>query len=196
MPHTIYRRHQEVGSVLVVSLFVLLALSLLGVAATTSSRIETQLAVNDRMHKEAFAAAEYALVLGEMTVEGFSQKADLQACSSDPDYAGRYSRDDGPCPQPAWSALTWENVDSHQIALDRLPAVLLAYVQTDVTALSPRYTLNIASAKRDSLTVGIGVPSEITYYGIAARGIGSRTGAFSHGAPAEVIITTTYAKRH
>jgi Tfp pilus assembly protein PilX len=181
-------------------LFVLLALSLLGVAATTSSRIETQLAVNDRMHKEAFAAAEYALVLGEMTIEGFSQKVDLQACSSDPDFAGRYSRDDGPCPQPTWSALTWENVDSHQIvpthiAPDLLPAGL-AYVQTDVTALSPRYTLNIASAKRDSLTVGIGVPSEITYYGIAARGIGSRTGAFSHGAPAEVIITTTYAKRH
>lgn len=195
MPRTIYRRHQEVGSVLVVSLFVLLALSLLGVAATTSSRIETQLAVNDRMHKEAFAAAEYALVLGEMTIEGFSQTADLQACSSDPAFAGRYSRDDGPCPQPIWSALTWDNVDSHQLAPALLP-VGLVYVQSDITTLSPRYTLNIASAKRDSLTVGIGVPSEITYYGIAARGIGSRTGAFSHGAPAEVIITTTYAKRH
>jgi Tfp pilus assembly protein PilX len=180
----------------VVSLFVLLALSLLGVAATTSSRIETQLAVNDRMHKEAFAAAEYALVLGEMTVEGFSQKADLQACSSDPAFAGRYSQDDGPCPRPAWSALNWDNVDSHQIAPALLSASLKAYVQTDVTALSPRYTLNVTSAKRDSLTVGIGVPSEITYYGITARGVGSRTGAFSHGAPAEVLINTTYAKRY
>lgn len=195
MQHTISRIPQEAGSVLVVSLFVLLALSLLGVAATTSSRIETQLAVNDRMHKEAFAAAEYALVLGEITVEGFSQKADLQACSSDPAFAGRYSQGDGPCPQPAWSALAWNNVDSHQITPTLLPTGL-AYVQTDATALSPRYTLNVTSAKRDSLTVGIGVPSEITYYGIAARGVGSRTGAFSHGAPAEVIINTTYAKRH
>lgn len=51
----------EEGAVLVVSLIMLAFLSLLGIAATTTSSIEIQIAANDRAYKHNFYMAEAAL---------------------------------------------------------------------------------------------------------------------------------------
>lgn len=48
----------EDGSVLILALVMLVLLTLLGIAATTTSIIEVQIANNDRLHKTAFYTAE------------------------------------------------------------------------------------------------------------------------------------------
>jgi len=50
----------EQGSAIVIALLILAAVSLLGIAASTTSRIEIQVAGNERFHKSAFYAAEAA----------------------------------------------------------------------------------------------------------------------------------------
>jgi hypothetical protein len=50
----------EKGSVMVLAVVFLVLLTILGIAALTSSRIDTQLAANELRHKLAFCAAESA----------------------------------------------------------------------------------------------------------------------------------------
>ncbi len=50
----------EDGSVLVVALIILVVLTLLGIAVTTTTEIETQIAGNEKVHKETFYNAEAA----------------------------------------------------------------------------------------------------------------------------------------
>jgi len=50
----------EDGSVLVVALIILVVLTLLGIAATTTTEIETQIAGNEKVHKMTFYKAEAA----------------------------------------------------------------------------------------------------------------------------------------
>lgn len=66
------------GSVLVVSIMILALLTVIGIAATTTTSIELQIAANERIFKENFYAAEgAALVLAQVlenTVEGDPDK--------------------------------------------------------------------------------------------------------------------------
>lgn len=48
----------EDGSVLVVALIILVVLTLLGIAVTTTTEIETQIAGNEKVHKRTFYIAE------------------------------------------------------------------------------------------------------------------------------------------
>ncbi len=57
------------GSVLVIGMLTLAILSLIGIAATTSSSIEAELSGNDRVHKEAFFATEFSLTVGEEAIQ-------------------------------------------------------------------------------------------------------------------------------
>jgi hypothetical protein len=55
-----YLLRKEEGSVLVVGLLILLVLTVIGMAASTTSTIEIQIAGNEKFHKIAFYAAEAA----------------------------------------------------------------------------------------------------------------------------------------
>lgn len=57
------------GSILVVSMLVLSLLSMIGIAATTTSTIETQIATNDRIYKDTFYRAEGGLELAQELLE-------------------------------------------------------------------------------------------------------------------------------
>ena len=103
----------ESGAVLILSLLLLMVLTLLGVAALTSSRIELQLAANDRAHKQALAAADVALSIGETVIESWTDPAELDEDASADD--GRY----GIGEQPAWGYL---QVGCHLRAARRTPA--------------------------------------------------------------------------
>ncbi|MFZ5764530.1 MAG: PilX N-terminal domain-containing pilus assembly protein [Thermodesulfobacteriota bacterium] len=59
----------EKGFVLVASLLILLILVIIGVAATTNTSSELQIAGNEKVHKETFYAAEGSLALGVEVLE-------------------------------------------------------------------------------------------------------------------------------
>ncbi len=61
--------HNEEGFVLVTGLMILVVLTLLGIAATTNTSIELQIAGNDRLHKETFYNAEAGAILGTEIME-------------------------------------------------------------------------------------------------------------------------------
>ncbi|MDH3652217.1 MAG: PilX N-terminal domain-containing pilus assembly protein, partial [Saprospiraceae bacterium] len=62
-------KHNSRGSVLIVGLFTLALLSLLGSAATTTSRTDVSITGNAKTLQEAFYAAEVGLAMGEMKVD-------------------------------------------------------------------------------------------------------------------------------
>jgi Tfp pilus assembly protein PilX len=49
---------KEEGSIVAIALIMLIAVTLLGIAATTTSTIELKIAANDKIHKRTFYAAE------------------------------------------------------------------------------------------------------------------------------------------
>jgi len=61
--------HNEDGFVLVTCLMILVVLTLLGIAATTNTSLELQIAGNDRVHKETFYSAEAGAILGSELLE-------------------------------------------------------------------------------------------------------------------------------
>ena len=161
------------GSVLVIGMLTLAILSLIGIAATTSSSIEAEISGNDRVHKEAFFATEVGLTVGEESIQDLIKRQDFDEGT----IAGHYGEGE----QPAWNDLIWDSNDSVDVT-DPLPEGL-SYV-----AEQPSYTLEQRSYKRDNLTLGIGVPTGVYYFNVTSRGKGSRKSA-------EVILRSIYAKR-
>jgi Tfp pilus assembly protein PilX len=166
------------GSVLVIGLLTLALLSLLGSAATTTSRTEIQIAGNDKSYKELFYTAEVALTAGEMVVEQLLQRVDLDEGT----IAGHYGEDDPE--QPAWNDHTaWNDEHSAKMAADAMPAGL---APLDHTA---RYIVAQRSFTRDSLTMGIGAPTGLYTFNVLGRGSDSKDSA-------ETVLQTIYSKRY
>ena len=188
----------ESGAVLILSLLLLMVLTLLGVAALTNSRIELQLAANDRAHKQALAAADVALSIGETVIESWTDPAELDEDAKADD--GRY----GIGEQPAWGYLNWDATcngapdtcrgGSEAVSLDDLPAGT-AYVLSSPQTLLPRYTIERLPTVPDSYVTGVQYhgPRETTYFRVSARGVGP-TGVLG-GQPSRVILQSVYARR-
>lgn len=189
---------RETGAVLILSLLLLMVLTLLGVAALTNSRIELQLAANDRAHKQALAAADVALAIGETVIESWTDASELDEHADAED--GRY----GVGEQPAWGHLKWDTAcdglpgtcsgGSEAISASDLPAGMV-YVLSGPQTLNPRYTIERLPTVPDSYVSGVQYygPRETTYFRISARGAGI-TGVFG-AQPSRVILQSTYAKR-
>ncbi|GIX48573.1 MAG: hypothetical protein KatS3mg131_2784 [Candidatus Tectimicrobiota bacterium] len=163
------------GSVLAVGLLTLALLTLIGIAATTTSTLESQVAGNDRQQKEAFYAAEVALVVGENVVATLPNRAELQEDTK----PGRYARGT----QPAWDELNWDDTDSEAVLTDAIPQGLRQ------VAANPRYTIEERLFRRDSYTIGIGVPTGVYQFNITGRGTGG-------DATAEAVLQTIFAMRY
>lgn len=188
----------ESGAVLILSLLLLMVLTLLGVAALTNSRIELQLAANDRAHKQALAAADVALSIGEAVIESWADDAGLDEHAAPDD--GRY----GIHEQPAWRHLKWDadcngppgscRGGSETVAADALPAGT-TYVLHSPRTLIPRYTIERLPTVPDSYVSGVQYhgPRATACFRVSARGVGP-TGVFG-AQPARVILQSTYARR-
>jgi Tfp pilus assembly protein PilX len=70
----------EKGSALVVALLMLVVLTLLGIAATTTSTIETQISSNDKIYKSTFIAADAGT---EITAELLEQNIEARDWAKD-----------------------------------------------------------------------------------------------------------------
>ena len=188
----------ESGAVLILSLLLLMVLTLLGVAALTNSRIELQLAANDRAHKQALAAADVALAIGETVIESWRDPAELDEAASLAD--GRY----GVGEQPEWGYLKWDAAcdgppgacsgGSEPVSASDLPAGMV-YVLSGPQTLTPRYVIERLPTVPDSYVSGVQYygPRQTSYFRISARGTGI-TGVFG-AQPSRVILQSIYAKR-
>ena len=161
------------GATLVIGLLTLVLLSLIGLAATSTSRMEVQISGNDKLYKEAFYAAEFGAARGETVLEALLSRVDLNEGS----VPGHYAQNT----QPAWYDLDWTNDDSVQLAANSIPSGMKV-------AVLPRYTIEQRNFTRDSLTTGIGVPTGVYQFNVSARGVGSSPNS-------EVVLETVYAKR-
>ena len=188
----------ESGAVLILSLLLLMVLTLLGVAALTNSRIELQLAVNDRAHKQALAAADVALSIGESIIESWTDDAELDEHARAED--GRYGVNE----QPAWGHLKWDagcdgppgtcRGGSETVPAAVLPAGM-AYVLHRPRTLIPRYTIERLPTVPDSYVSGVQYhgPRETAHFRVSARGV-APTGVLGTQ-PSRVILQSIYARR-
>ena len=63
------RAHGEQGFVLITALLVMLVLTIIGIATTTNTSLELQIAGNDKVHKQTFYSAEAGAILGAELLE-------------------------------------------------------------------------------------------------------------------------------
>jgi Tfp pilus assembly protein PilX len=168
------------GSALVIGLLTLALLSLLGSAATTTSRTEIQIAGNDKSYKEAFYTAEVALTAGEMVVEKLLTRAALD----EEDTPGHYGEPGSADAQPDWHDMTWDDTDSAKVVTDDMPSGLAEH------GAVARYTIAQRNFIRDSLTTGMGPPTGIYNFNVTGLGTGNSTNA------AETALQTIYSKRY
>lgn len=162
------------GAILVIGLLTVVLLSLIGVSATTTSRVEVQISGNDKASKEAFYAAEVGLTTGETTMETLPGRIEFDEGTT----VGHY----GQGTEPAWNALKWDATDSVVVPTANIPTGL-----SDVAA-PPRYAIEQRVFRRDSLTTGIGVSTGVYLFNVTAQGTGGSKSA-------EMVLQTIYARR-
>jgi type IV pilus assembly protein PilX len=162
----------EEGMVLALCLITLIVLSLIGVSATTTSRLEVEISGNDKTAKEAFYAAEMALSVGETVVESILSRADLEEDT----IPGHYTK----LNPNEWKTLVWDS--THSAVVATVPTGL------KVSAL-PRYIIGEWILRRDSFTTGFGLQRGVYQFDVTALGTGS-------SAKSEAILQSVYAKRY
>ena len=123
-------KHDRRGSVLIVGLFTLALLSLLGAAATTTSRTDVSITGNNRTLQEAFYAAEVGLAMGEMKIDQMASLPQLKEEMSTSFY-------DGINNHPHWDEMNWDDADSALMVPLDLPNGL------DHLYELPRYTIEL-----------------------------------------------------
>lgn len=63
------RANDEQGFVLITALLVMLVLTIIGIATTTNTSLELQIAGNDKVHKQTFYSAEAGAIMGAELLE-------------------------------------------------------------------------------------------------------------------------------
>ena len=181
-------QRQETGAALVIGMLTLALLTVIGVAATNTGTLESEIAGNEKAHQQAFYASELALVAGESIVETLASRATLNEGST----AGRYTQGAltfnattaqlGKTIGGYWQPLQWNSSDS--AAMINLPDGL------SQLGAAPRYTIQPRGFRSDSLGRGIAYgETGIYYFTIAALGTGGDKAA-------NVLLETVYAKRY
>jgi type IV pilus assembly protein PilX len=164
--------HNEEGVVLMLCLITLVVLTLIGVSTTTTSRLEVEIAGNDKTYKEAFYAAEMALTAGETVVNSLLSRIEL----NDGITPGLYIKGT----QPAWKQLVWDN--THSAAVSSVPSGL-----SQVSA-SPRYTVEEKNFTTTSKLLD-DPPTGVYLFTVRAHGTGANKAA-------EVLLESIYAKHY
>jgi Tfp pilus assembly protein PilX len=177
--HRLCSIRQEHGAALVISLLLLAVLFVVGTGALTTSRIETQIASSDMHGKQALLAAEYALAVGENTVQQAWSESDLA------DKLTRLSgRLYGKQQQPAWDTCLWDERDSIDVTayftdpIHRLP---LPQMFQDPHA-RPRLMIERKHIEYDDLVVGK-PRTGISYLNVTAHGARARWTALGNHQP-------------
>lgn len=166
------------GSVLVVSLMILVLLTLIGITAMGNTTLEEKMAGNSRDRQLAFQAAESALLANEdwlepLTVDPIDASAG-EGCSSPP---CNVLEADGTV--IASKSASWWPINAREYGTAR---------ELDIAGVAhdPYFVIEEQGFVPDSLEPNS--PGR-TMYRVTARGVGSTS-------QAEVILEETYAKRY
>ncbi len=170
VPYSPFRA--EDGATLIVALMGVAFLAMIGIFATTTSTVETRTASNERNSKIAFYTAEMALFNGEIALEAMINRSDLNE-DTIPGHFGEGNH-------PLWHDLDWEG---ESIEIISLPDGLTS------NASLPRYSIEQRTFRRDSLTIGIGIPTGVHRFNVYARGA-------DKGGRTQQVLQTIYAKRY
>ncbi len=180
------------GMVLVVSLVLLIAMTLLGLAAMQNTSLEERMAGNVRAEHVAFQASEAALRAGElwMMLDGTNPRVAQPAATASAPGANQVWRIDGPDPntgtdQPWWSESTgaWWTTAGNSIAY----AGTLTNVGGQPPA--PRYLIEEESFVRDTLVVGQQQDyGGRWFYQVTSRGTDA-------GGRGEALLRSSFARR-
>lgn len=169
--NTTMRTTAQKGSVLIVSLIILLVLTMIGVTAMGTSSLEEKMAGNSRDHELAFQAAEAALTDAQTFIEG------IVATTGFTNVGGLYALTTSPDIQ---ATSTWNSTNSR------------AYSATlPNTATQPRYIIELRPTTGGGeileLNGGGNSAQAITMFRITARGTGGTNTAV-------VILQAFYGK--
>lgn len=159
---------EQHGSVLVVSLLILLIMTLLGITAMSTTTLEEKMAGNIRDENIAFQAAEAALRDGEADVIGnnIPESSFVAACTG------------GLClPAAVGSSPQWEVVDwAPSGTTSRKYGSATGAAALTGVGQAPRYIIELLRDipnSNGSLTTGITAPKTKTAYRITAVGYGA-----------------------
>lgn len=174
-------RHR--GAALVVSLLLLLVMTLLGLGASQSTRLQERMAGNQRDQEIALQGAEASLRAGEMVLSP-TRPGTLITCRSPAEYCEAYQMR--------------SLVDEEELALDlarqadewwgEWGTTYANAGQLENVALPPEYILERFAEVREVLSVGDSNPDTVRdFYRATARSTGQTD-------TAQVVIQSTYAR--
>jgi len=180
MDHQTFRKFQkQSGSVLVISLVVMLVLTILGVSGMKSSVLEEKMAGNMRDSQLAFQAAEATLREAEQYIEAnVVSTAAFDTDGSD----GLYDKSQ----QKLWNNIGWDSSDSLEFsnfdtsyAITTPPRFIIQHLASQVN--------NVDELNLDNYGQGTGA-GRIEMFLITARATGISGNSV-------VLLQTTYGKR-
>lgn len=126
------------GSALILSLLILLVMTMLGIAAMSTSTLEERMAANDRNQKLAFQNAETALSQTETEVLNYHWNSEIKGFLNDDEIPGFYAED---TPPNYYQPSTWETGADCDVAIENNQATSNAcrvvHIMDEAPALEP-----------------------------------------------------------
>lgn len=168
------------GSVLVISLLILVVLTMIGVSSMTSSSLQERMSGNFRDREIAFQAAEMALAFAE----DFAKNS-INSAAAFTDTNGYYTFGNGPTSKNAFTGNWWTGTNSQVLS------TTIAEVRTQ-----PRFTIEY----RNEVGVDEGTSINVGAYGESTGGgaiTAFRVTAYGTGQSdsTQVILQSSYGKR-
>jgi len=174
-----YRMSKQSGSVLIISLIIMVVLTILGVSGMKSAVLEEKMAGNLRDSQLAFQAAEATLREAEQYIDNnIVSITNFDTNGSD----GLYNKSQ----KKLWDQINWDSNDSLEFgsfstnsAINTPPRYIIQHVTSQINSVD---TLNM-----DNYGQGIGA-GRVEMFLITARAIGNSGNAV-------VMLQSTYGKR-
>lgn len=173
-------RHTQQGAALAVALVMLLAITLLGVAALGSNRLQTRMAYGSSETTLAFQSAESALIAGEVWITNEVAQP-IAECTIDCGTALTIRDKVGAAAITSANLLdsTWWSANGRSygwnFAAGATPAAITGQALNAVSS-QPQYAIQqIGKDPSGSLVQGQGRTYEIWFYEVNARGAGAQS---------------------
>lgn len=169
---------QQKGAVLIVSLFILLIMTLVGITSMSTTTLEEKMAGNMRDKNVALQATEAALEDGEGWLASLGNKpADVSSCGTPPCDVWKLDI----LPDLSSQSPTWWQTNAREYGTVNTKDI------SDVNQ-DPYYVIEAQSYVRDSLDAGQNPPTGRSFYRVTARGTGGSDNA-------QAVLQSTYVKR-
>ena len=166
------------GAVLIISLFILLIMTLIGVTSMSTTSLEEKMAGNMRDKNIALQASEAALEDGEGWLASLgAEPTDTTSCGSPPCDVWALNI----LPVLADQSQSWWLSNAREYGTSGTKDI--SDVNTD-----PRYVIEAQDYVRDNLDAGQNPPTGRTFYRVTAKGTGGTDDA-------QAVLESTFVKR-